>query len=277
MGVYIDPSYAFPLPIFGINYLNFAFGGPDSQLAVLFAGVLAAGNIQRSKLGGTPLDASVDFFAIAVPSSDRLYSASGEHSGERVLTWPMSTGLNLGWQYTAFQKLTGQYQFRFDAYVHDTTTAADFTLPASTITNGVGIAWEYRRGGYTLMASDTEYRRARWAAWGSGIDASTAPATAESYSRYQVTLSRDWYFKSVPEGARQRRVFRWTGPGSVFQVSVRDVRRHTHPRCARLGRSLCRARHAPRGVHDEHLRHLPGRPVCRAGVGTRSRGSLGSR
>jgi hypothetical protein len=196
MGVYIDPSYSFPLPILGINYLNFAFGGPDSQLAVLFAGVLAAGNIQRSKLGGTPLDANVDFFAIAVPSSDRLYSASGEHAGERVLTWPMSTGLNLGWQYTAFQKLTGQYQFRFDAYVNDTTTAADFTLPASTLTNGVGLAWEYRRGGYTLMASDTEYRRAGWAAWGSGINASTAPAPGESYSRYQVALSRDWYFKT---------------------------------------------------------------------------------
>ena len=46
---------------------------PDSQLALLFAGVLAAGNIQRPKLGSTPLDASVDFFAIAAPSSDRLY------------------------------------------------------------------------------------------------------------------------------------------------------------------------------------------------------------
>ena len=28
MGVTIDPSYAFPLPIFGINYLDFAFRGP---------------------------------------------------------------------------------------------------------------------------------------------------------------------------------------------------------------------------------------------------------
>ena len=27
MGVTIDPSYAFPLPIFGINYLNFALRG----------------------------------------------------------------------------------------------------------------------------------------------------------------------------------------------------------------------------------------------------------
>ena len=92
MGVTIDPSYAFPLPIFGINYLDFEFRGPDSQLAMLFAGVLAAGNIQRPKLGGTPLDASVDFFAIAVPSSDRVYDAGGEHEEERLLTWPLTTG-----------------------------------------------------------------------------------------------------------------------------------------------------------------------------------------
>jgi hypothetical protein len=196
MGIYVDPSYAFPLPILGINYLNFAFGGPDSQLAVLFGGVLAAGNIQRSKLWGSALDASVDFFGIAVPSSDRLYAPGGELNGERVMTWPMSTGLNVGWQYTPFQKLTGQYQFRFDAYAHDRTTADDFTLPTSTVTNGGGFTWEYRRGGFTLVASDTEFRRARWKAWGPGVDPAATATSSRSYAKYQATLSRDWYFKT---------------------------------------------------------------------------------
>ena len=86
MGVTLDPSYAFPLPIFGINYLDFAFRGPNQQLAILFAGVLAAGNIQRPKIASSPFDASVDFFAIAVPSSDRVYDAAGEHEQERLLT-----------------------------------------------------------------------------------------------------------------------------------------------------------------------------------------------
>ena len=107
----------------------------------------------------------------------------------------MSTGLNAGWQYTPFQKMTAQYQFRFDAYVHDRTTATDFALPASTVTNGGGLAWEYRRAGYTLTASDTEYRRARWHAWGPGVDPA-GQAAGRTYSRYQVTVSRDWYFKA---------------------------------------------------------------------------------
>ena len=76
IGVLVDPSFAFPLPIFGINYLNFEVAGrSDTQFALLFGGVLAAGNLQRPKIAGTPLDASVDFFGIAVPASDRAVPA----------------------------------------------------------------------------------------------------------------------------------------------------------------------------------------------------------
>ena len=129
IGTTIDPSFGYPLPMFGINYLNFEFGGKDSQLAMLFAGVLALGNVQRPKLLGTPLDGSVDFFAIAVPSSDKVYDAAGEREGERVLTWPLSAGANLGYQFTSFQKLSAQYQFRFDGYLHDRTTAESYVTP----------------------------------------------------------------------------------------------------------------------------------------------------
>jgi len=94
----------------GIDYLNFQFGSPNQQLAILFAGVLAAGNIQRSKIGHTRLDASIDFFGIAAPSSDRVYGAAAESKAERVLNWPETTGFNLGWQATPFQKATFQCQ-----------------------------------------------------------------------------------------------------------------------------------------------------------------------
>lgn len=197
MGVTIDPSFAFPLPIFGINYLNFALGGrQDSQLAMLFAGVLAAINIQRPKIARTPFDASVDFFGIAVPSSDRVHDASGERSGERVITWPETTGLNLGWQYTPFQKGTFQYQFRFDGYHKDTTTVDAFRVPSSTITNGLGGAYEYRRAGYSFVANGAWYKRASWKPW--GLADSSAPgngleAPQQTYIRYSAGLSKDVY------------------------------------------------------------------------------------
>ncbi len=190
MGVTIDPSFAFPLPILGINYLNFALGGrQDAQLAMLFAGVLAAINVQRPKIGHTPFDASVDVFGIAVPSSDRVHDAHGERSGERVLTWPETTGLNLGWQYTPFQKGTLQYQFRFDGYHRDTTTVDGFQVPSSTITNGLGGAYEYRRGGYSFVANGAWYKRANWKPW--GLADSSAEAPRPTYARYSAGLSRD--------------------------------------------------------------------------------------
>ena len=195
IGTTIDPSYAYPLPMLGINYLNFEFGNPDTQLAILFAGVLGAGNIQRPKLGSTPFDASVDFFAIAVPSSDRLYGTGGERKAEALLTWPLSTGLNLGWQYTPFQKVSLQYQFRFDGYVRDRTTAGTFRVPSSTTTNGLGGAWEYRRAGYNLVLNGTWFDRASWKAWGlpaaNGFDRAGAPV--RTYTKYSASVSRDWF------------------------------------------------------------------------------------
>jgi hypothetical protein len=190
MGVYVDPSYAFPLPIFGINYLNFGFGSSGKQqLALLFGGVLLAGNVQRPKLGSTPFDASVDFFAIAVPSSDRLYRGAGEAEAERVLTWPMSTGLNLGWQATPYQKAALQYQLHFDAYVRDRTTAESFQPPSSTLTNGIGVAWEYRRGGYNVTANGTWFARSRWRDWGPA-SAPVAADASRTYAKYSVGGSR---------------------------------------------------------------------------------------
>jgi len=195
MGITIDPSFGFPLPIFGINYLNFALGGrQDTQLAMLFAGVLAAINIQRPKIANTPFDASVDLFVIAVPSSDRVHDAQGERSDERVITWPETTGLNLGWQYTPFQKGTFQYQFRFDGYHKDTTTVDAFQVPSSTLTNGFGGAYEYRRGGYSFVANGAWYKRTNWKPWGLADPSASGgglEAPQRTYLRYSAGLSRD--------------------------------------------------------------------------------------
>jgi len=195
IGTTLDPSYAYPLPMFGINYLNFHFGSPNQQLAVLFAGVLAAGNVQRSKIGRTHLDASLDFFAIAVPSSDRLYTPSGESEGERLLTWPLSTGFNLGWQATPFQKASFGYQFRFDAYVKDRTTADNFEVPSSTVTQGLGGAWDYRRGGFVVQLNGTWFGRAAWHPWGLQDEGAlaTPEVSPQTYEKYQVNVSRDFY------------------------------------------------------------------------------------
>jgi len=83
-----------------------------------------------------------------------------------------------------------QYQFRFDAYVHDTTTSETFQTPSSTVTNGVGLAWDYSRGGYNLGANAAWFARSGWKPWGEQPDG-TPDTSSGTYAKYAATVSRD--------------------------------------------------------------------------------------
>ena len=144
MGTIIDPTFAFPLPIFGINYLNFRLRDRDNQLALLFGGIFALGNIQTPKLGRTPFDGSVDFFGIAVPGTDLRFDEQGERPAERVMTIPSSLGANIGYRFSPFHKIAAGYIFRHDAYFRAPDTAEEFDPPDSTMTHGVTARYEFR-------------------------------------------------------------------------------------------------------------------------------------
>ncbi len=191
MGVIYDPSYDYPLPLIGVNYLNFNLMGKDNQLALVFGGVLALLNIQRPKLIGQHIDASLDLFAIAVKGNDRTYNDAGELTAQRLTTRPFSTGINVGWQMAEFQKLVASYQFRFDAYAVDPETSAAFRAPVSTATNGLGLSWEWKQGGFSFLAGGASYRRADWEPWGEPGDYRPSD---QSYLKYSASLSRDYVF-----------------------------------------------------------------------------------
>ena len=81
IGAQVDPSFDYPLPIGGIDILDFNFLNKNLQFALLFAGVFGAGNIQRPNLWGGRFDASVDFFWLAVKSNDSMFDAHGRADG----------------------------------------------------------------------------------------------------------------------------------------------------------------------------------------------------
>ncbi len=265
LGLTIDPGFEYPLPIGGINYLNFKFlGRPDTQVAVLFAGVLAAGNIQRPRAIANRIDASVDFFAIAPPSTDRVFVPGGERADQSLLTWPLSTGLNLGWQGTTHQRISGQYLFRFDGYVRNSTTAADYVTPTSAVTNGVGLLYEYRRGGYSMTANATWWQRSAWRPWG---DATAPTATPSSYAKYQASATKVFYLgafsKFIVNGALHggNRLDRF----SQYQFGLFDDTRD--PRRAGRRGALWGVGHGAGAVLVQHPRPVPHRPVRRSRVG----------
>lgn len=196
VGTIVDPSFDYPLPLLGLNYLNFEFlGRKDSQLAVLFGGVLGLLNVQRPKLLGSRTDGSLDLFAIGVAGNDKVFDGSGERKEQRLKDRPFTVGLNLGRQLTDFQKVTVSYQLRYDHFALDDATTPGFVLPESTATHGLGLAYEWRRAGYSLTGSSYAYRRGSWSAWGDG--ATDFDPDTQSYQKYAASLSKDFFFQAV--------------------------------------------------------------------------------
>ncbi len=194
LGTILDPSFDFPLPILGLNYLDFDFLETNSQFALLFGGVFVLGNLQKPGLFGGRFDANVDFFGFAIKSNDVVFDSNGKIEDESLTTVPGSLGAALGFQATTFQKLTGRYDLRYDYYARSDLTAEDFATPTSTFTHGAGLGYEYRRGGYSVVASGAYNRRSTWEPWG---DVDTFEPSTRSYWKYRATLGKDFFFETL--------------------------------------------------------------------------------
>ena len=211
---------------------------PDTQLAMLFAGVLAAGNVQRPKLGATPLDASVDFFAIAVPSSDRVYDAERRARGR--------ARADLAAVDRAQPGLAGHAVPEGDAA--SISSASTATSRDRTTADDVRRAVEHdhqrprRRRGNTAAAATACVLNGAWfaarrleATWG---DRPEPRRRRRRYVKYSASLSRDFYFDVFQKIHLNGAWFGGQRPRSLRQVSVRHVRRHAHPRRAGVRRAL---------------------------------------
>ena len=150
-----------------INYLNFKFRRrQDTQVAVLFAGVLAAGNIhataRRSPTESTP---SIDFFRHRPAVHRQGLRPGGEREDQSLLTWPLSTGLNLGWQAHHLAAHLGAVPVplrRLRARQHHGARRRDADEHRDQRPRPPD---EYRRRGYSLTANGTWARRMSWRPW----------------------------------------------------------------------------------------------------------------
>lgn len=195
LGATFDPSYDYPVPLVGIDYVNFNFLNRGLQLGFIYSGVLGAGNLQKTSIGGTKFDASVDFYGIALNSNDQVYDEHGERKDERLQGRKVSTGLNLGYQLSDFQKLTVSSHIEFNDFsAVSGDTAATFVVPVSTATTNGGFNYEYRRGGYSVVGAWAYFRRASWQPWGAGADYDPA---ARTYTKYNLGVSKDFHFKQI--------------------------------------------------------------------------------
>ena len=185
LGTIVDPSYDYPLPLVGIDYVNFNFLNRGLQFGFIFSGVLGAGNLQKAKIRGSKFDASIDFYGIAVNNNDLVYDEDGEREDERLQSRNVSTGVNLGYQATDYQKITLGSHAQYDNFsAAPGYTAPDFVVPASTTTVNAGFNYEYRRGGYSLLGSWAYFWRMDWEPWG---DVDGFDPASRTYTKYTTS------------------------------------------------------------------------------------------
>jgi hypothetical protein len=190
-GVTFDPSYEYPVPLFGIDYANFNFLNRGLQLSFMFAGVVDALNLQKPKIGGSKFDVSLDFLGVFVKSDDLVFDEEGERVDERLQNRKVSTGVNVGYQATDFQKFTVSSRVQYDQYLAVAgKTSPDFVVPESGPTVETAANYEYRRGGYSFLLFCGYFTRATWSAWG---DASSFDPATQSYMKYNASLSKEFY------------------------------------------------------------------------------------
>jgi hypothetical protein len=193
-GVTFDPSYEYPVPLLGIDYVNINFLGRGLQLSFMFAGVVDAINLQKPNIAGSKFDVSLDFLGVFVKADDLVFDEEGERVDERLQNRKVSTGINLGYQATDFQKLIISSHVQYDQYLAVAgETSPDFVVPESGPTVEAAANYEYRRGGYSLMLYYGYFRRATWSAWG---EVSSFDPATRSYTKYNASLSKEFYVNS---------------------------------------------------------------------------------
>ncbi len=168
MGVTLDPSYAFPLPIFGINYL---------ELRV----PRAAGHAARDALcrrAGRRQRAAAEDRRDAVRCERRLLrhrravERSPLRGGRRARAGAPADLAADDRRSTSAGSTRRSRSSRRSTSSASTATCATRRpsetsgVPASTVTNGFGGAWEYRRGGYSAVVNGAWFARAGWREWG---------------------------------------------------------------------------------------------------------------
>ena len=92
IGTTIDPSYAFPLPMFGINYLNFEFGIRTRSSRSFLPACSARGTFNgQSSARRRSTPASI-FSRLQCRRAIGCTASVGERKDEALLTWPLSRG-----------------------------------------------------------------------------------------------------------------------------------------------------------------------------------------
>jgi hypothetical protein len=152
--------------------------------------VVIAANATHPNVGGTRTNLGVDFFGIALPTSDTMYRNGEEQLDETVKSVPVGLTLRAGHPIFQFGKIDVSLGISHQTYQRAEDTAPGFEVPSDTFTLSPSISFNYARKGYVFSTFYDYNRRTAWEPWGNLADYDPAQ---QSYVRYGATLGKSFY------------------------------------------------------------------------------------
>ncbi|MDH3522944.1 MAG: hypothetical protein OES32_05095 [Acidobacteriota bacterium] len=187
-GLLYDESLDYPLPLAGINYFSFDFRDTGAQVNLLFAGVLAIGNIADPELLGSRWDAGANLLGVAIPFTNSIYRDGEKAPAEDLDVQFARVGFSLGRPVGSFTKLGFDYELGLRNYSRATDTAEEFVLPEDQLIHSLGLNAAYSRRGYRLRLGARFSKRSDWKPW--GLPGEPFDPKAEEFGRWSASLAK---------------------------------------------------------------------------------------
>ena len=191
-GVFYDESFAYPLPLAGVDFFSLDFKNTGAQVNALFAGVLLIGNIADPNFLGSEFDAGADLFLVLPRFSNTVFKEGREAFNEELLERPSSLSLNLGRKLGSYFKLNGTYNLTYVDYSSSDNTADDFVVPVNHFTHSLGLQAAFNRTGYRLRLSGAASTRSQWEPWGFDGSGDYDPGDKDFY-RWGASLAKTFH------------------------------------------------------------------------------------
>ncbi len=195
IGGFYDSSFSYPIPLLGINYMNFNLGGKGRQLNAFLGGAMVTANYSDPSFLGTRMNLGVNLVAVAFPFSNRVYRDGVELEPQRMKRWPLRFQLNAGFPLGTYFKYSSFLIMEYHHFSRAKTTGEDFVVPRSSLI----LAWRSRLTanykGFRLALWGEIARRNRWSFWGEPGNTQFDPSQV-SFLRWRVTLTKDFFFSA---------------------------------------------------------------------------------
>jgi len=190
-GVYYDESLDYPLPLAGVNYLNYDWKKTGTQVNLFAAGVV--NSLSVAKVDLLPkVDGRVDAVAFLVPFEDKYFEGGVEVEGQRLKILRELLSLGLGWRVTQFSKLSLGFDAKLLRFSDTSKTDPDFVLPKTHGDLALTLSYDYSRRGWGASADYEAHRRSAWEPWGTA-GSLTDVSPQKAYALWDATFSKTFY------------------------------------------------------------------------------------